>query len=243
MGIRNRVASWVLDKLIALVPEVQPPADNPPLVWRFTITDYADGSPYLTRVHFPRIPILNIRPMVHKFHRPDGDRALHNHPWKWAASFILAGEYVEERLLPDESQLYGRPHAEARLVRWFNWLTDQDFHRVVELRGGVYSLFVSGPRAQEWGFMPEDGEPGEVVHWRTYIDRKRAELELPVARGEALDLIGLKFDIKRMKVGRLPYNGGLDPWGNEIAFGVYEAIEPDGAYRERILATIKGEVH
>lgn len=82
---------------------------------------------------------------------------------------------MEERELPDESKLYGHPWVEARLVRWFNWITDQDFHKIVELRGAVYTLFVTGPRTQSWGFKPLDGEPETVIEWRQYLDARKAK--------------------------------------------------------------------
>lgn len=233
MRIINRIAARLLDKLIELVPERtlygQKVEDAPP-IWRYTIEDYATGSPYLTRVLFPRVPVLGFRPMLHKFHRPDGDRALHNHPWKWSVSFILAGEYIEERLLPDESQLYGCAATESRLVRWFNVLTDHDFHRILELRGSVYTLFVTGPRTQDWGFLPEDAASTEdVVHWRTYIDARRAELEVDQATGEALDKIGKVHNVERWPARRR--HGDL-----------YAAVEreSDTDYRERIRAVISG---
>lgn len=222
--IWNRIATAVLDKLIELVPERQPEpgkkVENPPPVWRYTIEDYATGTPYLTRVLFPWIPILGCRPMLHKFHRPDGDRALHNHPWKWSLSVVLAGEYMEDRVLPDESQMYGAPWYEARLVRWFNYLRDTDFHRITELRGNVYTLFVTGPRTQDWGFLSEDATSlDDVVQWRTYIDLKRAELASSTATGAALDAIAATFNIERDR---------------------HFPAESDADLRERIRATLQG---
>ena len=180
MSIINAIAARILDAVIRRVPDGDTfDTESKPAISKFTITDYHDGSPYLTRVLLPRIPFFNIRPMLHKFHRPDGDRALHNHPWKWACSVVLAGSYVEERLLPDEAQLYRAaglelgPAVETRHVRWWNVLTDADFHRITELKGAVYTLFISGPRVQEWGFM--DGS-GTFTQWRRYIDEQIAKL-------------------------------------------------------------------
>lgn len=173
MSLRNRIAARILDAIIALVPDApsEHTSETAPPISKYTIEDYHDGSPYLTRVLFPRI--FGFRPMLHKFHRPDGDRALHNHPWRTAVSFILAGSYIEERLLPDESQLAHGPITEHRHVRWFNVLTNQDFHRVTELKGSVYTLFVIGERTQGWGFLDDSGQ---VTPWRQYIDEKIAEL-------------------------------------------------------------------
>lgn len=234
MRTLNRIAARVLDKLIALVPERRAASsgdlvEDAPLVWRYTIADYVDGAPYLTRVLFPKIPLLGIRPMLHKFHRPDGDRSLHNHPWRWAFSLLLAGEYVEERLLPDESQLAGGPISEKRLVRWFNVLTDQDYHRITELRGSVYTLFVAGPRTQSWGFLDERGE---LVPWRRYIDERRLE----IARGAALDAVANALGVERGQPREILRLAGIQC--------DQPCCEPesDADLRERVLAVLRGSV-
>ena len=227
MSLRNRIAARILDKLIELVPTMKHETEPKPAIWKYTIEDYTDGSPYLTRVLFPRVPWLGFRPMLHKFHRPDGDRALHNHPWRWAVSLVLAGEYIEERLLPDESRLAGKPDHESRLVRWFNVLTDRDYHRITELRGSVYTLFVIGPRTQGWGFLEDDGS---TTDWQAYIAARKRELELPAATGNALDHIGATYDVKRY--ARLEWNPST------LAMTVVWA-ETDAAYRARIVATLK----
>lgn len=173
----NAFANWALKQAPAEAEDVAEngPNNKPkPPIWGYTIADYLDGSPYLTRILFPRV--FGIRPMLHHFHRPDGDRALHNHPWEWAFSIILAGGYTEERRLDAESELYGEARTEVREVRRFNVLSGADYHRVVELKGDTWSLFVTGPRAQGWGFLETLRNGTEkFTPWRKYIDRKRAE--------------------------------------------------------------------
>lgn len=135
--------------------------------WAYTIAA-PDGSPYLSRLLLPRVwvPGLgSVRPMLHQFHRPDDDRELHNHPWARAWSIILTGSYVEARL--------ANPAVGAivlRTVRWFNSLTDMDFHRVVELHGDVFTLFVSGERVQDWGFY--DVGKDEFTPHREFFKKK-----------------------------------------------------------------------
>lgn len=175
----NMFANWALARSpseAAGVAENGPDEKPKPLVWAYTITDYLDGSPYLTRVLFPRV--FGLRPMLHRFHRPDGDRAHHNHPWRWAFSIILRGGYSEERRVDDESELYGKAETAIRRVRRFNFLSGSDFHRVTELHGPeTWTLFVTGPRVQGWGFLERLLESNEDVFtpWRKYIDRKRME--------------------------------------------------------------------
>lgn len=129
-----------------------------------------DGySPYLSRWYFlgkPRMPDGsnpfdqwgNKRPeavtgdgptlVLHRFHRGDQERELHNHPVSFAASLVLAGGYIESRKTPDG-------YVRTRFVRpgQVNLLREDDFHRV-ELLPGVqaWSLFFMMPRSRSWGF-------------------------------------------------------------------------------------------
>lgn len=53
--------------------------------------------PYLLRWWvIPRNPVFNI--YLHQFRRSDDDRALHDHPWLFNASWLLSGEYVEHTI-------------------------------------------------------------------------------------------------------------------------------------------------
>lgn len=152
--------------------------------WAYTIE--TDGSPYLTRIILPW-RIFGVRPYLHHFHRPDVDRWVHNHPWSWALSIVLAGSYEEERLdqvVEYEVAAPARagtkwnefgPHAhkrevltDRRVVRWFNFLTRRDYHRVLELHGDVWTIFVTGPRQQSWGFLVD----GKHVDYRDYFKKE-----------------------------------------------------------------------
>lgn len=186
MSWRNRVAARVLDAVVRRVRQY--PADkldevaDKPVVWGYTILDEQTGDPYLTRVLFPRLPawvpvVGGARPVLHQFHRADVDRELHNHPWAWAASVVLCGEYLEERVDHDATALAGdgRPRTEHCRVRWWNWLTEHDWHRVTALRGRVFTLFVLGPRLDRepaWEFMDDQGQR---TPWKLFLDLKRLD--------------------------------------------------------------------
>lgn len=133
--------------------------------WAYTIE--TDGAPYLTRVLLPRVRIpglCDFRAVLHHFHRDDGDQPLHSHPWSWGASLVLAGAYVEERL----DQVVGHVAlTDIRVIRFFNKLTHSDYHRVRALHGDVWTLFIMGPRVQDWGFLVD----GEHVPWTTYLGK------------------------------------------------------------------------
>lgn len=246
----NLFASWAVERgkgMPVYDPgvKVKTSADAPHRVWGYTIEDFVDNSPYLTRVLFPRV--FGFRPMLHKFHRPDGDRALHNHPWKWAFSIVLRGSYTEERLL-DEEEINGTEarRTVTRIVRWFNVLRDTDFHRVRELHGEeVWTLFVTGPRIQGWGFL--DGD--EFTEWRTYIDRKKAEHEAAtktLTAREALRDVFAELDTMTADELDVFARDALRVKRNQTyrlqgTVSVVDTIETDDAFRVRIKAALLAE--
>ncbi len=130
----------------------------------YTITGQ-DGSPYLTRVLFPRA--LGIRPMLHFIHRPDEDRELHSHPWKFAASFILIGGYTEKRLTG--SGVKERSYLPGNL----NILSHESWHKITEVYGPTWTLLIAGPRVREpsgteWQFI----DINELIPWKSFIYKK-----------------------------------------------------------------------
>lgn len=126
-----------------------------------------EGDKYLLRFYLkhssPRFPGL----YLHHFYRGDQDRDLHNHPWTKSVSFILAGGYVEERL-PEEEK--GKPNykVQTRTVGpgTLNVIRSNDFHRVDLIGRSTWTLFTSGKKVKDWGFMLRD--TGEYVDHQTY---------------------------------------------------------------------------
>ena len=112
---------------------------------------------------------------LHEFLRDDDDRALHDHP-SWAASFILAGAYVEHTIAP--GGVHHRVQHDAGTLRF---LGTRHAHRIELLRWAVensdpivqlsdppapcWTLFLFGPTVRDWGFhCPERG----WVHWKDF---------------------------------------------------------------------------
>ena len=128
-----------------------------------------DGRPYLTRWYLwpgaPRTGGDQVTPQsrfavfIHFFHRGDGDRELHNHPWSNSVSLILTGGYVEER------------EHEIRTLRpgMLNFIKSDDFHRVELLKPekGCWTIFVAGKGVQDWGFKARGSNV--FVPWREYL--------------------------------------------------------------------------
>lgn len=118
------------------------------------------GNPKRTAVFTSGVNVF-----VHRFHRGDDDVALHNHPWHWAISIVLAGGYTEERRYGDKvARREVRPPA-------INLIRAQDFHRVDLLEEDCWSIFIAGPRAGSWGFWDRDS--GQFWPWREFISLVR----------------------------------------------------------------------
>lgn len=125
------------------------------------IPDRVSRKPYITRHYLvgdppgPGVVHPPVEQYLHKIHRSDGINDYHNHPWEWSCSTILAGSYVEWRLLPS-----GCAERYVRRPGDVVWIDRRTFHRIEILGDGpVWTLFVAGPRFRDWGFKnPETGQ-------------------------------------------------------------------------------------
>lgn len=98
------------------------------------------GQPYVEWYHVATVCGL-FRVQIHRFLRSD-PVGLHDHPWGWACSLILAGWYIEER----------RDRIRVRSIGYV--MGGDTFHRVTLPHGcEVWTLFVHGPYVKHWGFM------------------------------------------------------------------------------------------
>lgn len=122
---------------------------------------------YLLRFYLkhssPRLPGL----YLHHFYRGDLDRDLHNHPWTKSVSLILTGGYIEERLPKEEM---GKPNYKVIKRRFgpgsLNIIRGNDYHRVDLIGKTTWTLFTSGKKVKDWGFMLRD--TGEYMDHETY---------------------------------------------------------------------------
>lgn len=150
-----------------------------------SITITVHGKPYLTRYYlfFKDRSWGNV--YIHHFHSSDQGDELHNHPWAWGLSLIIAGGYVEERasnpftwemkpvegdgLIKAIGSFPFPAQIEKRDVGPFslNFITTRDFHRVdlKDEKKGAWSIFIAGPRTKQWGFL--DRNTSEYKDWRT----------------------------------------------------------------------------
>lgn len=128
------------------------------------------GDKYLTRYVIIRTPFFRV--FLHRFHGPDPDRHLHNHPWR-ATSWILKGGYVEEVAVPDWDREHIGPGWDVnhRFVVDVNQLREDEYHRIRAVLPGTWSLVIGGAYFREWGFLVD----GEHIDWRTYLNIPAAE--------------------------------------------------------------------
>lgn len=97
---------------------------------------------------------------IHKFFRPDTDKHKHNHPWNWAVSFVLWGCYTEERLFKN-----GEHKLIVHKAPAINFISGDDYHRIVYLKGNPITLFITGKKRKSWGFL----ENGKHIPWLVYL--------------------------------------------------------------------------
>jgi hypothetical protein len=148
------------------------------------------GEPYLDRYYllgrvpkyFPQEikPVFGFLPFtvfLHHFLASDEESAHHNHPWDVSRSLILAGSYIEERLVMDDNG--------NRNIHWnhlkpgnVNVIRSEDFHRVDLSTPDVWTLFMTGTKSQTWGFV----EPADGIfqHWKGFVARGRVKPNDPI---------------------------------------------------------------
>jgi hypothetical protein len=140
------------------------------LLRRHDIEDMFDPVTYLRRYIVFETPVVGV--YVHKINRPDADRAMHDHPWKFC-TFILKGGYVERT--PAVNPPYERyDNKKHKRHTWragsLHSINLKQFHTIERLlKVPTWSLMVVGPRKQNWGFLTENG----WVDHSTYISNQR----------------------------------------------------------------------
>ena len=94
----------------------------------------------LRRLALVRTPWFRV--FIHHIPHGDHDRVMHNHPWRWAWSLIIAGGYTEVRRDPSYVHQKWVSYNRWSVVRW----TLHTYHRILAVDPGTYTLFIAGPR-------------------------------------------------------------------------------------------------
>lgn len=129
-----------------------------------------DARPYLLRFLVAQVAGCEI--YLHKFLTADGERHLHDHPWRWSFSLVLAGGYLEEVMRHVDGYTGPVVGIELRKAPCLN-VTGRGFHRIASVVPDTWTLFVVGPRAKMWGFLEFDATARETVY-RQPFDYDRA---------------------------------------------------------------------
>lgn len=123
---------------------------------------------YLRRYFIWRSDMFNV--YLHYIPLPDQDKTKsgsedcsHNHPWDFI-SFVLWGGYTEG--------MYSEWNVRTTLQR--KWLSfgkrkAQDFHKILDVKPNTWTLVITGPVKNEWGFLEDTG----FTHYMTFLGLKR----------------------------------------------------------------------
>ena len=148
--------------------------EDPYLLRVYLTPERGEAAAALRRIGVPpKIARLSkaARPFLHYFFRGDDDRAYHNHPMAWSASFILTTGYLDHRWD------FAHKCVRTKTVRpgQVNIIRRDDFHRVELHAGGCWTLFLSGKRVDElpgfeWGFY--DPTDDSYTPWSIWEQRR-----------------------------------------------------------------------
>jgi hypothetical protein len=129
-------------------PSVVIPIDGKPYVTRWFLTGNAARIRRALERGETGMPGL----WLHKFHRADADRRLHNHPYEVADTRILRGGYTELRAHGDRDA-WIHVYRAGDVSR----ITPGTWHRIAELHGETWTLFRAGRKhGRGWGFRGRD---------------------------------------------------------------------------------------
>jgi hypothetical protein len=102
---------------------------------------------------------------IHCFHKSDDARDLHSHPCKWALCLVLAGGYIEYRLVDGQVVRRIMKPWSINLLRW------NTLHRVELIGKDAWSLVLWGPKFSSWGYY--NPETAVYTPWRKAHEDKR----------------------------------------------------------------------
>lgn len=152
--------------------------NSAPYLKKWRIFGYLSPSNSKEKGLFDDGPIESRLPIalrIHGFYQRDDDHLPHNHPWKWAISFIFKGGYREYRYDPETGK------SEERILKApaINFIRHKDYHMVTELFGKPMTLFLCGPKTDEWGFW--DTFFCRHIPWREFLGVKEEQRDTKVS--------------------------------------------------------------
>lgn len=102
-------------------------------------------------IHFKRYQLFGSKYFniyLHCIYKEDLDLHLHSHPWSFI-SMVLSGGYIEERHLKGFRWRY--PGSVAYTP------SSTAYHKIQFCITPTYTLVITGPRTDNWGYITEEG--------------------------------------------------------------------------------------
>ncbi len=112
---------------------------------------HSSGSPYLERYYIASLG--SFRFYLHRFVSGDGDRALHDHPWKQSLAICLAGGYLEHRIKWFNPETAFDVTEKKIWPGKFNVIKAATFHQIIHTKPETWTLFMHGKKIKPWGFI------------------------------------------------------------------------------------------
>lgn len=137
---------------------------------------------YLERYHLGFL--FGYRFYLHRFVGGDVQEPTHNHPFN-ALSVVLCGSYWEE--VATGFKVPQNVKERRHIIRWFNRIKPDTFHRIIKTKKETWTLFITGKRTGDgWGFLhsnPIAFEPAtsagssDYLRWPKGRQAKRAPFD------------------------------------------------------------------
>jgi len=137
---------------------------------------YSSGTPYLERYYIGSIGSLRF--YLHRFVNGDGDRSLHDHPWKRSIAICLCGGYLEHRIKwfnPETAYDISEKNIRPGKI---NIIKASTFHQIIKTKPETWTMFIHGKKIKAWGFInkttvrDESGAEKLVSHYLADEDTK-----------------------------------------------------------------------
>lgn len=112
-----------------------------------------DGNYYIERYSVLKVGKLHV--MLHRYLGCDGDREVHDHPWRWCLGIPLINGYTEERVIgfcPDSGWI--SKMVDISFWRW-NFINPMRFHKISHVEKGTWTLFITYDRFKSWSFASQ----------------------------------------------------------------------------------------
>lgn len=150
---------------------------------------FINNQPYMERYFLFRA--FGYTAYLHRFLSCDGDRWVHDHPWKTSYGIPLRGSYTQDKASINKAIKRGETRRAIRSSMQkisrlqINKIKSSDWHRIVRVEPGTWTLFIhSTPRIQHWGFIKRNQE--DAFYYAPHESETDPDWHLEAPRGKDL---------------------------------------------------------